>query len=195
LRAGSRFPRRAHPIMILIEPAIEAKFGRAVRRRTLTAFLAQAASDVRLKGEISVLLTTDEGIRRLNYEFRGKDKATDVLSFPAPIHHNGNGQPARGGRSQEPEMAGDLAISVETAARQAEEAGHALSAELEVLLLHGILHLAGFDHESDQGQMARREAALRRKFGLSTGLIERTARGSSRTTGRSTADRRKGGRP
>jgi probable rRNA maturation factor len=166
LRAGSRFPRRAHPTMILIEPAIQAKYGRAVRRRALTAFLAQAADAARLEGEISVLLTTDKDIRRLNLAFRKQDKATDVLSFPAP---DAVGPLAR--------AAGDLAISVETAARQAEEAGHALHAELEVLLLHGVLHLAGYDHEADNGQMARREAALQRKFGLSPGLIERTAGG------------------
>jgi probable rRNA maturation factor len=151
--------------MILIEPAIETRFGRAVRRRTLTAFLAQAALALRLQGEISVLLTTDRDIRRLNRQFRHKDKATDVLSFP-PL-------PAVGTSAQ---AAGDLAVSVETAARQAEEAGHPLHAELQVLLLHGVLHLAGYDHESDAGKMARREAALRRKFGLNAGLIERSAR-------------------
>ena len=167
--------------MILMEPAIEAKLGRAVRRKALTAFLAQAAAAVRLRGEISVLLTTDTGIRRLNREFRHKDKPTDVLSFPArePI---GPAAPT----------AGDLAISVETAARQADEAGHALFRELEVLLLHGVLHLAGYDHEADQGQMARKEAALRRRFGLSAGLIERTAAPPTRTM-RPPARRRKGG--
>ena len=174
--------RAGVPAMILIEPAIEAKFGRAVRRRALTAFLAQAAAAVRLRGEISVLLTTDKRIRRLNREFRKKDTATDVLSFPAP-EPVGVGTPS----------AGDLAISVETAARQAGEAGHALDAELEVLLLHGILHLAGYDHEEDQGRMARKEAALRRRFGLSVGLIERaTAAGGQ--AGRPAANGRKGRR-
>jgi probable rRNA maturation factor len=153
--------------MILIEPAIEAEYGRAVRRRALPLFLEQAAAAVRLRGEISVLLTTDKDIRRLNRTFRRKDKATDVLSFPAPEAMQGA-----------PRAAGDLAISVETAARQAAEAGHSLHAELEVLLLHGVLHLAGYDHEADEGQMARREAALRRRFGLSAGLIERAAGGS-----------------
>jgi probable rRNA maturation factor len=68
-----------------------------------------------------------------------------------------------------------LAISVPTAARQAKDAGHTLFIELEVLLLHGLLHLAGYDHEADTGQMAHREAALRKKFGLAAGLIERSA--------------------
>ncbi|HTW50129.1 MAG TPA: rRNA maturation RNase YbeY [Acidobacteriaceae bacterium] len=194
--------RAGVPAMILIEPAIEAKFGRAVRRRALTAFLAQAAAAVRLKGEISVLLTTDRDIRRLNRAFRNKDKATDVLSFPAATHHRGhgehgggrqNGQVVRDGRDAGTELAGDLAISVETAARQAVDAGHALCAELEVLLLHGVLHLAGYDHEADEGQMARREAALRRRFGLSAGLIERTA-GDGSSAGQGAANGRKGGR-
>jgi probable rRNA maturation factor len=156
--------------MILIEPAIQAKFGRTLRRRALTAFLAQAAAAVKLAGDVSVLLTTDSRIRRLNREFRHKDKPTDVLSFPAPPPLDG-----------QPPMAGDLAISVPTAARQAKDAGHNLFIELEVLLLHGVLHLAGYDHESDTGQMARRESLLRKRLGLPSGLIERSATRSARS--------------
>lgn len=149
--------------MIQIEPTIEDRFGRALRRRALASFLAQAAEAAKLEGEVSVLLTADAEIRRLNREYRHKDKATDVLSFPAPagVHV---------------EIAGDLAVSVETAARQADEAGHALFVELQVLVLHGVLHLAGYDHETDGGRMARKEASLRKRFGLEAGLIERTAR-------------------
>jgi probable rRNA maturation factor len=109
-----------------------------------------------------VLLTTDVKIRRLNREFRGKDKPTDVLSFPAP-------------EAAAREVAGDLAVSVPTARRQAEEHGHSLGVELKVLILHGLLHLAGFDHESDNGEMARRERLLRGRLGLPQGLIERAA--------------------
>lgn len=148
--------------MILIAPSVQTEFGRKVRRRALAAFAAEAAAAAKLKGDLSILLTTDDEIRRLNRDFRRKDKATDVLSFPAP-------EPMPG----QPPLAGDLAISTETAARQAAEAGHPLSVELQVLVLHGILHLAGYDHETDSGQMARKEAALRRRFGLSAGLIER----------------------
>jgi probable rRNA maturation factor len=151
--------------MIQTEPAIQAIFGRTLQRRALAAFLAQASEAVRLKGDVSVLLTTDAEIRRLNRTFRHKNKATDVLSFPAPA-----AVPAQ------PHSAGDLAISVETAQRQAADCGHALFVELQVLLLHGVLHLAGYDHENDTGQMARKEAALRRQFGLSAGLIERSSR-------------------
>ncbi len=130
--------------------------------RTLARFLAPAQGAVRLRGEVTVLLTTDAAIRRLNRQFRGKNKATDVLSFPAE------------GVGTE-QIAGDLAISVPTALRQAIERGHSLSAELKVLMLHGLLHLAGYDHETDTGQMARRERLLRARLGLPKGLIERTA--------------------
>ena len=155
--------------MILTEPTIQARFGRRLRRRALDAFLDEAAAAVKIRGEVAALLTTDAEIRRLNRTFRKKNKRTDVLSFPAA-------EPLRG---QEP-TGGDLAISVETAARQAAEAGHALSVELQVLLLHGVLHLAGYDHERDTGQMAARETLLRRRFGLEAGLIERAARNGGR---------------
>jgi len=128
--------------------------------RTLNGYLARAQAAVRLRGEVSVMLTSDEGIRLLNRRFRKKNKATDVLSFPAEM----------------PGIAGDLAISVETALRQAVEMGHSLSAEIKILLLHGLLHLAGYDHEADQGRMARREAVLRKQLRLPVALIERAAK-------------------
>jgi len=149
--------------MILIEPTIQARFGRRLRLRTLSGFLECASAAARLQGEVSVLLTSDARIRRLNRQFRRKDKPTDVLSFPAPEFPG------------DQSLAGDLAISVETAARQAQDQGHSLAVELQILILHGLLHLAGYDHEHDSGQMARREASLRRRLGLNKGLIERSA--------------------
>jgi probable rRNA maturation factor len=128
--------------------------------RTLGRFLTEAQAAVRLKGQVTVLLTTDAAIRKLNKQFRGKDKATDVLSFPA------EGVGAEG-------IAGDLAISVTTAMGQAAEQGHSVSTEIKVLILHGLLHLAGYDHEADAGQMARKEKLLRARLGLPLGLIER----------------------
>lgn len=128
-----------------------------LRRRELVRFLRQAMGAIGLDGEISVMIATDETIRSLNRQYRHKDKATDVLSFPAAVEGT----------------AGDLAISVETALRQAEERGHALEMEIKVLLLHGLLHLAGYDHETDDGAMRRKEMRLRREMGLSEGLIER----------------------
>ncbi|MDR3750218.1 MAG: rRNA maturation RNase YbeY [Terracidiphilus sp.] len=130
--------------------------------RTLSRFQGLAQKAVRLKGQVTVLLTTDAAIRKLNRQFRGKNKATDVLSFPAA------------GIGAE-HIAGDLAISVTTALGQAAEQGHSLSTEIKVLILHGLLHLAGYDHEADTGQMARRERLLRAKLGLPQGLIERAA--------------------
>lgn len=127
---------------------------------TLRRFLNQARAAVRLRGDVSVLLTTDQEIRRLNRQFRGIDSPTDVLSFP----------PA-GPCAQE--IAGDLALSVETARRQAADHGHALACELKILILHGLLHLAGYDHEADEGRMARRERKLRAQLRLPIGLIER----------------------
>src|SRR5450631_1861468 len=94
--------------------------------RTLSRFLAEAQAAVRLRGQVTVLLTTDAAIRGLNRRFRGKNKATDVLSFPADATTSG------------PEkVAGDLAISVSTALRQATGQGHSLSTEIKVLILHG----------------------------------------------------------
>jgi probable rRNA maturation factor len=133
--------------------------------RALSRFLSEAQAAVRLKGQVTVLLTTDAAIRKLNRQFRGKNKATDVLSFPSEGPFPGS--PAE-------EIAGDIAISVTTALGQAADHGHSLSTEIKVLILHGLLHLAGYDHEADSGQMARRERLLRGKLGLPQGLIERT---------------------
>jgi probable rRNA maturation factor len=129
-------------------------------RSGLARFLGEAQRAVGLKGAVDVLLANDRTLRRLNREFRGKDKATDVLSFPAAEEFAG-------------EFAGDLAISLDTAARQAREHGHALRDEVRVLLLHGLLHLNGMDHEMDRGEMAAREAELRVRLRLKSGLIAR----------------------
>jgi probable rRNA maturation factor len=142
--------------------AVTPRSRRLPSARTLARFLSQAQTAVRLRGEVTVLLTTDAAIRKLNRRFRGKNKATDVLSFPA----DGIGAE---------EIAGDLAISVPTALKQAIERNHSLSTEIKVLILHGLLHLAGHDHEADEGKMARRERLLRTRLGLPQGLIERAA--------------------
>lgn len=158
--------------MIVFEPELEpdpaqTPTGHADRlpsARTLARFLAVAQAAVGLRGQVTVLLTTDTEIRRLNRRFRGKNKATDVLSFPA--------EPIPGLQAAE-QIAGDLAISVPTARKQAAGQGHALAVELKVLVLHGLLHLKGYDHEADTGQMARRERVLRGRLKLPQGLIER----------------------
>ena len=130
--------------------------------RTLSRFVALAAAAIPLRGEVSILITSDRRIRRLNRDYRRKNKPTDVLSFPAAKS------------SARTRVAGDLAISVDMASRQALALDHPLATELKVLILHGLLHLAGFDHEADEGEMAARELVLRRKLRLPGGLIERT---------------------
>jgi probable rRNA maturation factor len=133
-------------------------------RAGLGRFVRTAQAAVGLRGEVEVLLADDRTLRRLNREFRGKDKATDVLSFPAPPELEG-------------QLAGDLAISLDTALKQAQEQGHTLRDEVRVLLLHGLLHLYGMDHEVDEGEMAAREAVLRTQLRLRNGLIARVESG------------------
>lgn len=106
------------------------------------------------------MLTSSHELRSLNSRFRHKDKATDVLSFPAVPE-------------LKDKFAGDLAISVDIAARNARELGHSAADEIKILALHGVLHLAGYDHEQDRGEMARAEQRLRRDLRLPSSLIER----------------------
>lgn len=139
--------------------------------RSLARFLRDAQAAVRLRGEVNVLLTTDAAICDLNRRFRRKSKPTDVLSFPAA-------------NLVQSEEKGDLAISVETALKQSREQGHPLATEIKILILHGLLHLAGYDHETDNGQMQRRERKLRAQLRLPEGLIERAHNQSVRRGGR-----------
>lgn len=125
--------------------------------RGLAAWLARIAPAA-ARGEMCIALVSDRRMRALNRQFRGKDAVTDVLSFP----------------SDDRGFLGDVVIAAGVAARQAREAGHSLATELKVLSLHGLLHLLGHDHETDNGAMARLEQRLRKKAGLPHGLIERT---------------------
>lgn len=156
----------------------------------LNRFLRSAQRSVGLTGEVSVRIASDSEMRRLNRIFRGKDKATDVLSFPA--YHNGNSQ-LRGSMPRLYHAAGDIAISSRIARENAKALGHSFEDELKILLLHGLLHLAGHDHESDNGQMAALEEKLRGKLKLPTGLIERLNGGNVRPNGGSAVH--KGGSP
>jgi len=127
----------------------------------LARFVAKATRIVRLKGEVNILVTSSHELRRLNRTFRRKDKPTDVLSFPAVS-----------GLSES--QVSDVAISAEIAAKNAQQLGHSTAEEIKILTLHGLLHLAGYDHERDHGEMARKERRLRRSLGLPVGLIERS---------------------
>lgn len=146
--------------MIVTAPEVRVPRG-TLPRRELGRFVRKVCEAIPLAGKTSILLTTDTAIQVLNRKFRRKNKPTDVLSFPS--------EDAAAGSA----YAGDLAISIETAARQAAEHGHSLLLEVQVLLLHGLLHLAGHDHEQDTGQMLQREQTLRQQFALPLGLIQR----------------------
>jgi len=128
--------------------------------RGLGEWLSQVAPAV-ARGDVSVALVSDRRMRALNRQFRGKDKTTDVLSFP----------------SEKPFL-GDIVIATGVAAKQARAAGHSIVTEVRVLALHGLLHLLGYDHDdkADRGRMARVELRLRNKGGLKEGLVERSRR-------------------
>jgi probable rRNA maturation factor len=134
--------------------------------RGLGAWLAGAAPRG-AQGVVDIALVSDPHMRRLNRTFRQVDRPTDILSFPA-----GETDDA-GPAGEEPRPLGDIAIALGVAARQATDQGHGLRTELRVLALHGLLHLLGYDHERDQGQMRRAEHRLRRRAGLPSGLIAR----------------------
>lgn len=132
--------------------------------RGLAAWLARVAPRG-AAGELGIALVSDVRMRGFNRQYRHADYATDVLSF----------QPDRDEMRVpgEPRLLGDIVIASGVARRQAKAAGHSLATELRVLALHGLLHLLGYDHEIDDGRMARVERRLRRKGGLERGLIER----------------------
>lgn len=125
----------------------------------MNAFAARLSAELGGGRPFSCLLTGDGEMRRLQRVYRRKGGTTDVLSFP----------------SADPTSLGDLAISYDRARAQAREHGHTVQEEVSILMLHGVLHLLGMDHERDSGEMAAREKRLRRKFGLPEGLIERSA--------------------
>jgi probable rRNA maturation factor len=116
-------------------------------------------------GGVAVQLVSDAAMRRLNWTFRKKRGSTDVLSFPAQSQDTEvrNGRQRRSGGNG---YVGDIAISPEMARRNARRDERSLPDELRILVLHGMIHLAGYDHETDRGQMQKVEATLRRRLGL-----------------------------
>jgi probable rRNA maturation factor len=128
---------------------------RRVPAARLRRVIQDAARALRVSGEVALVLTNDAPVRRLNARYRHQNKPTDVLSFPGPGGDAG---------------LGDIVISLDTAARNAPRFGRTLDEELQVLTLHGFLHVLGYDHETDDGTMDRLEARLRRRLlGVSEG--------------------------
>ena len=128
-----------------------------LKPQALRAFARRLSTEIGRGREFACLVTGDAEIRRLNRDFRRQDRPTDVLSFPSDSDRH----------------MGDVAISAARARAQARRFGHSVDEEIKILMLHGVLHLTGLDHESDDGRMARAEARWRRRFGLSAGLTER----------------------
>jgi probable rRNA maturation factor len=139
--------------------------GRRLSAPGITRWLARLAP-LRARGVVSVALVSDARVRALNRQYRGHDCATDVLSFPS----------AGPTRPPSPRFLGDIVVALGVARRQARAAGHSELTELRVLVLHGLLHLLGYDHHRGDGAMARVERALRLKGGLPEGLIERAVK-------------------
>ncbi len=141
------------------DPLITYRRPPATLKRTRIEKFAQLTREQVARGrEFHCLITSDSELKALNLRFRGKDTTTDVLSFP----------------SGEKNPLGDIAISLGRARAQARERGHSIETEVCILLLHGVLHLTGMDHETDRGQMARAELRWQRTLGLPAGLIERS---------------------
>jgi len=136
-------------------------------RRPLEPFLRRVKNELGLdEASLTVCLVSDAEIARMNEKFRKKKGPTDVLSFPTvarprPVRLRRGSRPVKPG-----EYLGDIAISPSTARRYAKKNGRTLSSELQVLILHGVLHLLGYDHETDHGQMDKIEQKLRKRFGL-----------------------------
>ena len=158
-------PAPAHPKLEPPSVTYE-RSGWRLRRTGLTNIAQQLSARVAGGLGFSCFIATGESLRKLNRDFRGKDESTDVLSFPAGVA---------------PGFIGDLAISMEHARAQARALGHSVEQEISVLMLHGVLHLMGMDHETDKGQMRRSETRWRRIFELPAGLTERSAGGGSST--------------
>jgi probable rRNA maturation factor len=132
---------------------------------TIERFVLRARKVVGLCAPVNVVVTSSAAMRSLNRQFRNQNKATDVLSFPSTRFTLDSGR--------RPRPAGEIAISADIAQQNSVRLGHPVAQEIKILVLHGILHLAGFDHERDNGEMARKEATWRRVLRLPAALIER----------------------
>ena len=140
-----------------------------VARRPLESFLRRVKRELGLnQSDVTVCLISDKAMARLNQNFRKKKGPTDVLSFPSVARSKPPQlrRKSNATNSASHEYLGDIAISPATARRYAKNNGRHLASELRVLILHGVLHLLGYDHETDRGEMDKIEERLRRRFGL-----------------------------
>jgi len=162
--------------MVIFEKAVSAASASGATPAQIQRFVRRAQALARVPGEVDVLISGNQRLRQLNRRFRRKNKPTDVLSFPRP-------------------SGGDIAISAQIASDNARLYGHSLVDELKILVLHGMLHLAGYDHETDNGRMARVEARLRARLKLPASLIDRahSRAAAAIATKKNTARRRKSG--
>jgi probable rRNA maturation factor len=158
--------------MVIFDPPITGVSTSSVSAAQLQRFARRAQKFAEVQGEVDILIATNKRLRDLNRRFRRKDKPTDVLSFPRP-------------------SGGDIAISAQIARYNAQRFGHSLAIELKILVLHGILHLAGYDHESDNGRMAHAEARLRSQLKLPATLIHRTHASGKSTKAKPTVKTRR----
>src|SRR5437588_2488591 len=142
--------------MVILEKKVEGAGATELNR-----FVRKAQSLAGVPGEVDVLITGNSRVQQLNRRFRRKNKPTDVLSFPRL-------------------EGGDIAISADIALENARRYGHGAMEELKVLVLHGMLHLAGYDHERDNGRMAAQEARLRGQLKLPASLIDRAHSGGGK---------------
>jgi probable rRNA maturation factor len=131
--------------------------GQRINAKHWRVFTAAALKAIKREEDVSIVFASDPVIRKLNAEFREKDYPTDVLSFPS--------SPEPFEQTNRPHL-GEVVISVQRAATQAKENGLTLRNEIEQLILHGLLHLCGYDHETDNGEMNRLELKLRKKLGI-----------------------------
>jgi probable rRNA maturation factor len=140
--------------MVIFETKVSDVPTPGVSTAQLQRFVRRAQTLAKVKGEVDILISDNTRLRDLNHRFRHKNKPTDVLSFPRP-------------------SGGDIAISADIALENAHRYGHSIAEEIKILVLHGMLHLAGYDHEADNGRMARTEARLRSQLKLPASLIDR----------------------
>jgi probable rRNA maturation factor len=140
--------------MVIFEKSVSTASTRGLTPAQMQRFVRRAQILAKVQGDVDVLISGNQRLRQLNRRFRRKNKPTDVLSFPRP-------------------SGGDIAISAQIARDNARLYGHSVADELKILVLHGMLHLAGYDHETDNGRMARVESRLRARLQLPASLIDR----------------------